>query len=55
METDTRPIDPPRLIELGSVRELIRGSGSGGLDVTTNCTTPGLDEVDPEVCDLVGG
>lgn len=47
-ESTTLP--PPRLIELGTLRELIRGEGSGQLDVASNCTVPGVDAIAPPGC-----
>lgn len=41
---------PPKLIELGTVRELVRGNGSGGFDSADACASPGEDVFEPPNC-----
>lgn len=41
---------PPQLIALGTVRELVRGNGSGTYDSVDGCATPGKDESEPPNC-----
>lgn len=38
---------PPQLIALGTVRELVRGNGSGAFDSADLCATPGKDVSKP--------
>lgn len=41
---------PPQLIALGTVRELVRGNGSGHFDSLDDCATPGSDVPKPPDC-----
>jgi hypothetical protein len=41
---------PPQLIALGTVRELVRGNGSGAFDSADACATPGSDISEPPNC-----